>query len=196
MLKNFKTPSLSTLSWLVTLVLVVCNLLLIRQNSQLRGLVQDLEAAQRIQVGDKLSSFKASDLEGKPTEVRFAENNLKKIVLFSSISCPFCKKQNPNWNQLIKQVDRRKYEVVELFRDKEAREQVAAYLKANGFGNDESGEVFLVADSLLQGKKLNSTPVTLIVGENGVVERAWFGLWDNSAIADVNSSLDISIRPN
>jgi len=196
MLKNLKTPSLSTLSWIVTLVLVACNLLLIRQNSQLRGLVQDLEAEQRIQVGDKLSSFKGSDLEGKPTEVRFAENNLKKIVLFSSISCPFCKKQNPNWNQLIQQIDRRKYEVVELFRDREAHDQVAAYLKANGFGNEDSAKVFLIADSLLQGKKLNSTPITLIVGENGVVERAWFGLWDKSAIADVNSSLDISIQPN
>jgi thiol-disulfide isomerase/thioredoxin len=194
MLKKLKAPSLSSLSWTAMIILTLCNVLLIWQNSQLRKLVHELESEQRIQVGDKLGTLKGIDLEGKPVEVQFGENNFRKIVLFSSTSCPFCKKQNPKWNQLVGQINRQKYEVVTLFRDKEARSQVAAYLKANGFSNQDSDKVFLIADDFLNEKKLNSTPITLIVGNNGVVERAWFGLWNESAIADVNSSLDISVQ--
>lgn len=194
MLNKLKIPSLTSLSWVVMIALALCNVLLIRQNSQLRKLVQQLGSEQRIQIGDQLGPLKGTDLEGKPVEVRFGENNVRKIVLFSSTSCPFCKKQNPNWNQLAEQIDRRKYEVVTLFRDKEARSQVAAYLQANGFSNQDSGKVFFVSDEFLNEGKLNSTPITLIVGNNGVVERAWFGLWNKSAIAEVNSSLDVSVH--
>jgi thiol-disulfide isomerase/thioredoxin len=194
MLRKLKVPLLPVLSWVMVVILTLCNILLIRQNSQLRIAVQKLESEQRIQIGDKFGSFRGTDLEGKPVAVNFDENNLKKIVLFSSISCPFCKKQNPKWNQLIEKIDRQKYEVVELFRDKESRNQVAAYLKANSFSNEDSVKVFLVGDEFLKEKKLNGTPITLIVGQNGVVERAWIGLWNESAIAEVNSILDISIR--
>jgi glutaredoxin len=194
MLKRFL--SLATLSWAVVIVLTLCNVLLIRQNYQLRALVQGLESEQRIQVGDKLGPFWGSDLEGKPVDVRFDEAGVRKVIMFSSTTCPFCKKQNPNWNQLMEQIDRRKYEVVELFREREAGSRVADYLKANSLSNEGTSRVLLVGDDFLKEKKLNSTPVTLIVGKNGVVEKAWFGLWNNSAIAEVNSSLDISIQSN
>lgn len=189
-----KIFSQSVLSWVVVVMLTLCNVLLIRQNSQLRTAVHKLESEQRLQIGDKLGSFKGTDLDGNVMEVNFNANNLKKVVLFSSISCPFCKKQNPKWNQLIEKIDRQKYEVVELFRDKEPRNQVATYLKANSFSNGDLIKVFLVGNEFLKEEKLNGTPITLIVGQNGVVEKAWFGLWDESATSEVNSSLDISIQ--
>ena len=189
-----KLISLAALSWVMVIGLILCNVLLIRQNFQLRALVQRLEAEQRIQIGDKLGPFKGADLDGKSVELRFDGSQLKKVVLFSSINCSFCKKQNPKWNQLIEKIDRGKYEVVELFRERETQSQVAAYLKANSFPTGEAVKVFLLGDAPLTEEKLNSTPITLIVGENGVVEKAWFGLWNESATAEVNSALDISIQ--
>lgn len=193
MLKKLKVPSLSTLVWVVMIILTCCNILLIRQNLQLRVLVRKFESEQRIQVGDSLGRFSGTDLEGKPTEIRFNENNLKKVVLFSSTSCPFCKKQNPKWNQLIEKIDRAKYEVIEIFRDRETPKNVAAYLKAN-FSSENLAKVFLVGDKSLIEKKLNSTPITLVVGENGVVERAWIGLWDKSALSEVSSFINVPIQ--
>jgi peroxiredoxin len=194
MLKNLKLPSLAILSWVVVAILTLCNVLLMRQNSQLRTTVHKLESEQRIQAGDRLDSFTGTDLEGKPVEVKFDDNNLKKVVLFSSISCPFCQKQNPKWNQLIEKIDRRKYEVVELFRDNESRNQVAAYLKANSLSNEDLVKVFLAGNKFLKEEKLNGTPITLVVGQNGVVERAWVGLWDAAALTEVNSVLGLSIQ--
>lgn len=193
MFKKLTFPSLSVLSWVVVVILILCNGLLIRQNRQLRTVVRELEAEQKIQVGDKLLPFRAAGLDGQSLEVRFDENDVKKIVLFSSITCPFCKKQNPRWNQLIQQIDHQKYEVVELFRDREAASAVAAYLRANSPSND-SARVLLTADEFLQKAKLNTTPITLVVGRNGVVEKAWFGLWNASSTAEVNSFLGTSIQ--
>jgi len=193
MFKRLKIPSLSALSWVVAVILTLCNVLVIRQNWRLRAMVRELESEQKIQIGDRLLSLRAADLDGKPVEVNFDQNDVRKVVLFSSVTCPFCKKQNPRWNQLIQQIDHRKYEVIELFRDREARSQVAAYLRANGTSS-ESIRVLLIADDFLNKAKLNSTPLTLVVGKNGVVEKAWFGLWNESAVAEINSYLDISIH--
>ena len=194
MIKRPNILSLTVLSWAVMVSLTLCNVLLIRQNVQLRRIIQKLESEQRIQIGDRLGPLRGTDLEGRPVEVRFDGSKLKKIVFFSSTRCPFCKKQNPTWNQLIERVDRRKYEVVELFRDKEAPGQVAAYLKANSFLDEDMLKVFMVADDFLQEEKMNSTPVTLIVGENGVVERVWVGLLNESEAAAVNSFLGIAAQ--
>ena len=100
---------------------------------------------------------------------------------------------------MIRQVDSQKYEVVELFRDLEARDKVMNYLVNNGFIRDSSApelKVLFPNDAFLDENKMNSTPLTLVVGKDGTVEKAWFGLWNKSTIADVNSSLGISIQPN
>jgi glutaredoxin len=121
------------------------------------------------------------------------------LILYSSTTCPYCKKQNPLWTEMIRQVDGKKYEVVELFRDLEDRDKVMNYLVNNGFIKDSSTpelKILFPNDAFLDKNKMNSTPLTLIVGKDGTVEKAWFGLWNKSTIADVNSSLGISIQPN
>jgi peroxiredoxin len=193
MFKKLTLPSLSVLSWVVVVILTLSNVLLIRQNGQLRAVLGELEAEQKIQVGDKLAPFRAAGLDGQSVEVRFGENEVKKVVLFSSITCPFCKKQNPGWNQLIHQIDRQKYEVLEVFRNRERPSQIAAYLRVNSPDGD-SAKVLLTTDEFLQRAKLNTTPITLVVGRNGVVEKAWFGLWNDFSTAEVNSFLGTSIQ--
>jgi peroxiredoxin len=150
---------------------------------QLRALTQKLEAEQRLQAGDKLGPFKGAGLDGQAVEVRFDESGLNKVVLFSSTSCPFCKKQNPMWNQLMGKIDRSKYEVIEIFRNREPISQVSAYLKASGFPEGDAAKIILIGDEPLREEKLNSTPMTFIVGENGTVEKAWYGPWSGPTTA-------------
>lgn len=189
-----KLASPATLSWAMAIALILCNALLIRQNLQLRALTRKLEAEQRVQVGDKFGLFTGAGLDGTAAQVRFDEPGRKRVVLFSSISCPFCKQQNPMWNQLIEKLDHEKYEVVEIFRDGESVNRVAAYLKANGFSDGASARIFLIGDEPLREVKLNSTPITLVVGANGAVEKVWYGLWNRSTTAEVNSFLNVSIQ--
>jgi len=181
--------------WLILLALIVCNFLLIRQNLQLKADIKDLIAEQKIQVGAKFSEFKGVNLENNQIAFTYNQNKLKKIILYSSANCPFCKQQNPYWTEVIKQIDNQKYEVLELFRDREDKSKVASYLNANGYELENSSVKFLfLADEFLQENKLNSTPTTLLVNENGIVEKVWFGLWDKTIISEVNSSLGVSVQ--
>ena len=85
--------------------------------------------------------------------------------------------------------------MLELFRDREDKSKVASYLNANGYELENSSVKFLfLADEFLQENKLNSTPTTLLVNENGIVEKVWFGLWDKTIISEVNSSLGVSVQ--
>lgn len=196
MSEKLKIPSASVLSWVIIIILVLSSILLIRQNLQLRTTVEKLVAEQKIQIGEKFTAFNAVDLEDRPIEVNFNESKAKTILLFSSTTCPFCKKQNPYWNDVIKQIDYRKYQILEVFHEKEDKGKVIEYLKNNSLENEKSSlRILFLADEFLRKNKLNSTPITLIIGENGIVERAWFGLWSKSTITEVNSSLEISIQP-
>lgn len=154
---------------------------------------------QKIQIGQKLDQFDAVDIKNAPVKINFDAEAPKRLILYSSTSCPFCKKQNPLWNEMIRQVDGQKYEVLELFRDMDDREKVMNYLSSNGLMRDELPNglrVLFPKDDFLDKNKLKSTPITLVVDKDGTVEKAWFGLWNKSTISDVNSSLGISIQPN
>ncbi len=196
MLENLNISKTTLLIWLIPCALLVCNFLLIRQNLQLRSDIAGLIAEQKIQAGEVFSEVKGVDLVNNPVSVSFNENKTKKVIFFSSTSCPFCKKQNPYWNEFIKQADPQKYEVLGIFNSREDKNNVAEYLKNNGFTDEKlSFKVLLLGDDLLQKNKLQSTPITVVVGENGVVEKAWFGLWDKTIISEVNTSLGLSIQP-
>lgn len=59
----------------------------------------------------------------------------------------------------------------------------------NNYGYEEVGRpvrVLFSPDEELQKYKLSATPTTLVLNENGVVEKVWPGLWDRSMIAEVN----------
>lgn len=196
MSEKLEIPSVPALSWIIVALLILCNVFLIKQNLQLKTTVEELAAQRKVQVGEKFSAFNGFNLENQPVTVDFNEGNAKTILLYSSTTCPFCKKQNPYWNDVIKQIDNQKYQVLEIFHEKEDKNKVFDYLRNNNLDNGKSSlKVLFLPDRILQKYKLNSTPVTLIVGENGIVENAWFGLWNKSIITEVNSSLNVLIQP-
>lgn len=198
MLKKLTTWLASNLSWLLIALLIFCNILLFRQNLQLKASVEDFTAKQKIQTGEKIEPFNASDIKNNSVQYNFDNGISKKIIFFSSTTCPFCKKQNPLWNEVVKQANNKKYEILEFFRDVEDKDKVFNYLKNNGVVKDDSDlspKILFLKDEFLQKNKLNSTPITLIINENGVVEKTWFGLWNKAQIAEINDALDISIQP-
>lgn len=191
--------SLSNMSWVLVAGLIFCNIFLVVQNLRLKDRVNGLIAEQKIQIGHKLDQFEAVDIKNTAVKINYDDSTPKRLILYSSTTCPYCKKQNPLWNEMIRQVDSQKYEVLELFRDLEDKEKVMNYLVNNGFIKNNSEpdlKVLFPNDAFLDKNKMNSTPLTLVVDKDGTVEKAWFGLWNKSTIADVNSSLGISIQPN
>lgn len=150
----------------------------------------------KIQIGEKFESFAPVDFDNVALGVDFLKGERKKIILFSSTKCPFCKQQNPMWNDLVRQVDERGFEVLELFRESENREKVRQYLVSNGVIQDfpnRTPKIIFLDDESLEKNKLVTTPLTVVLNEEGVVEKVWFGLWNPKIVKDVNRTLGTSI---
>jgi thiol-disulfide isomerase/thioredoxin len=186
--RNFLSNSI----WIIGIALVVCNIFLIVQNLKLRSQIETLSSNPKIQTGENFSEFNAVDIEDNA--VIFSSAKLKKVILFTSTTCPYCKKQNPYWTQLLNQIDSQKYEIVELFNAAEERQVVSDYLKSIGHSADPKLKVVFSNSEDLQKYKLNVTPTTLVLNENGTVEKVWSGLWDKSKTDDVNSFFNSTIQ--
>ncbi len=190
MFKKFETASI--LSWLIVIALIACNGFLIRQNLRLRGMVDELNSERTVKIGDEFTDFKAFDTENKPLNFGLSKN--KKVILFTSTSYPFCKKQNPYWLQMLQQLDARKYETVEIFNAAEERPTVSNYVNSIGHSTIPNLYVLCSESENLQKYKLNATPTTLVLNEEGSVEKVWDGLWNKSKVEEVNSYLNLSVQ--
>ena len=98
---------------------------------------------------------------------------------------------------MIKQVDGQRYEIIEVFRDREDKENVLRYLKDGRIIQDRSDstpKIMFLDDDFLEKNKLVTTPLTVILSEHGIVEKVWFGLWSTKIVADVNATFGTSIR--
>ena len=189
MLKNVKIMSL--ISWLMIVGLVICNVVIIRQNLELRETVERQELEKRVQIGDSFNEFQAVDDNNKSINL-VSSKPLKKILFFSSTTCPFCLKQNPYWTQVAAQTDFDKYEIFTLFNDREEHIKANEYLKQNGYTS--SVQPLYSNGEILQKYKLNGTPATVIINENGVVEKSWSGLWDKTTVSEVENYFHIKIN--
>jgi peroxiredoxin len=183
---------LSNSIWVIGIILVVCNIFLVVQNLQLRDKIEILSSNPKVEIGEQFSKFNAIDIENHG--VNFSSAKIKKIVLFTSTTCPYCKKQNPYWTQMLNQVDSQKYEVLEIFNSAENRQKVSEYLRMIGHSDNPKLKVVFSNNEDLQKHKLSLTPTTVVLNENGLVEKVWSGLWDKSKIEDVNSYFNSTIQ--
>jgi peroxiredoxin len=177
----------SVFGWILIVVLIACNGLLIRQNRQLRTVVDNLSRDQSVQVGENFGNFRSVDLTNKSITL-YSEGRTRKLILFFNTQCPFCKKQNSHWTELLRQLHSQAFEVVALFNSREDPRVASDYLK--NYGYEDVGlplRVLFSEDDVLREYKLGATPLTLVVNENGIVEKVWPGLWSRVMIAEVNS---------
>lgn len=185
-------------SWLtfgLILILAVINLLLIRQNLDLRkqlaagGRTLDL-TTNSLKPGDVVSSVVATDLDGHPYQLQYKKDGRHHLLLFFSANCRYCEKQAPLWRDLLDKVDSNRFAVLGVVSDKEEKGLVSAHADAAGYFKTKTPLpiVFFKNDSL-GSYKLTATPTTLLIDEGGTVEHAWVGKWDDASAMEVAIAL-------
>jgi peroxiredoxin len=181
--------------WAMLVVLAACNLLLIRQNLQLRAQLNSPEPPS-LQPGEKVPSFSAQGLRGETIEVNYGRAGRKRVLLYFTPKCPYCHGQFAYWRELLEHADRDRFEVIGIARDKEDRAKLEEYLRRYGCDGASPTplRVALVSDEVRRSYKLSATPITLIVAGDGAVERAWEGRWDAAQAAEAGRlfGLDLS----
>lgn len=188
-------------SWLTaSLILILCvvNLLLIKQNLDLRkqlaagGRTIDL-TTNVLKAGDVVSSVTATDLDGNPYQLEYKTDSRKRILLFFSPHCPYCVQQSPLWRDLLEKVDRTRFMVVGVVSDSEDKRSVSAHVDASGYSKAKLPLPIVFFDNEMLGTyKLTATPTTLLIDKDGKVEHNWVGKWDETSAKEVAAAVKLN----
>ncbi len=178
--------------WLLGILVVglaIVNVLLIRQNAQMRNELSK-QQPQKLEKGDVFQNFVAKDSNGNQININFSENSPKRFLLYFTPSCPYCKHQFPEWKELISQAKDKNIEVLGVMSENEDKKAIENYLNSFDCGIDSSTplQVLFVPDETLRNYKLSLTPTTLLLSGNGIVEQSWIGKWNET---DKNLALNL-----
>jgi peroxiredoxin len=195
MTENKISPQKSWLSIGLILILCVVNLLLIKQNLDLRkqlaagGRTIDL-TTNFLQPGDVVAPVTATYLDGRPYQLDYKKDGRQRLLLFFSPNCPYCQQQSPLWRDLLEKVDSQRFTVIGVVSDREDKRLVSAHADEAGYFKTKTPLPLVFFDSESLGSyKLSATPTTLLINEDGRVEHAWVGKWDETSAMEVAAAL-------
>ena len=185
-------------SWItIGLILPLClvNLLLIKQNLDLR---KQLAAGARtldlttnvLKPGDVVPPVTTTDLDGRSYQLAYNKDGRYRLLLFFSPNCPYCQQQSPLWRDLLDNIDSNRFTVVGVVSDKENKQFVSSHADGAGYFKTKTPlPVVFFDDESLGTYKLTATPTTVLIDEDGKVEHAWVGKWDQSRATEVAAAL-------
>lgn len=166
------------------------NILLIRQNIQLRG---ELTKAQQrgLRAGEQVPPFSAAGLDGRPVRISYTGGGPKRVLIYFTSTCRFCRAQFPYWKEALEHAESNGYEVMGLVDETEDRAKLAEYLREMGCSADSQKplKVALVPEAIKLSYQLSATPITLLVNNEGTVQNAWVGQWSVSDAGEAGTSL-------
>lgn len=180
--------------WILVVVLGITNVMLLQQNRAMRQRLKPVGPAV-LQEGDRVSAFAARDLEGDLLTITYSGRGPKRILFYFTPTCRFCVKQFAYWRNIISQIDSARFEVIGIVNDLEDIPKLKSFLNEMKCSRESATplKVMLVPDEMLLNYKLTLTPLTMIVSNNGIVEQAWVGLWDETSISAATLTLGITV---
>jgi peroxiredoxin len=177
------------------LILMVINLLLIRQNLDLRRQLasggRTLDVTENVlRPGDVVTAVTATDLNGQHYQLDYKKDGRRHLLLFFSPHCPYCEEQSPLWRDLLEKVDHDRFRVLGVVSDREDPRLVSEHAESAGYFKTKTPLPVVFFDSESLGNyKLTATPTTLLIDEEGKVEQAWVGRWDRTKATEVAAAL-------
>jgi peroxiredoxin len=186
---NAKRDNFSWFVMVLGIVLLVLNVKLIQQNKMLGTQATTSAQSMHLKPGTELPALAGYDVEGKPLTIGYGEDPRKTLLLVFSPQCRACKENMPNWQAILKQIDRDAYRVVAAsVRTEETRK----YLQQYGIS-----DLPAIADVDLKVKaayNMSVAPQTILISPNGVAERVWIGRFNDDDKHDLGAILNIELQ--
>lgn len=177
--------------WGMVIILAVSNGLLLRQTLQLRNLLKKFEPS-RLRAGDKLESFSALGLHDEKIAVDFASDAPRRVLLFLSPDCPYCREQFNYWKRIIDMAPVKGFQVVAVAMNSEDRSKLTAYLTSMGCPADsKTFRVALIPEEVRRRYKFSITPTTLVISSDGKADAVWSGLLKPSDVEAASAILGL-----
>ena len=189
-----KITKLSVALFALFVVMTGADVLLLRQNLQLRKQLRG--NANEPEIGMSLRSFAAKDLDGQPVQLGNTGAGPKRIYLYFTPKCKYCREQFPYWKTIVKEAPSHNLEVIGLVKASEDKTALNAYLREMALSTDSPTplRVAFIPEDLQRDYKLFATPTTLVADTSGVIEKSWVGAWRANQFAEVNAALDFRVN--
>jgi peroxiredoxin len=181
--KNTQAISLALVA-----TLILSNVLLLIQNLKLRSQLES-RSPTAVKEGEKVGPVFAKDLSGNIVSIKYDGTGQKRVLLFFSTTCPYCHKQFPYWKKILSEVDQSQYKVTALTTESDA-DAIRKYIHAM---DCDQLEVLSIPPDAAQRYKFIMTPITLVINQNGVVERAWTGMWKDNSLASASKYFALNL---
>jgi peroxiredoxin len=165
--------------------LCVVNGLLLKQNLSLKAAIAS-QQPEFLTPGQQVPSFTANTLSGQRQFVSFADHPKTVFLVFAS-DCPACQRSLPYWKALKDACDRYQYQVYGVSLDN--RPNTKDLLTANGVNIEVFGNPSAEFKKLY---KLNLTPLTIVIDNQGKVEKIWAGAFNENTKTEMETYFGIS----
>lgn len=164
--------SYSVFLHLVVVALAVEVYILASQNKELK---KEISAAGRqpelLKEGDAVPPFWATTVDGKSQEISYNESGRLHLLFVFNTTCPACKENLPNWNEISQKRNNRACAVVGV--SFHSLELTKKYVLEKGV----KFEVLVPRDSVfVKNYKPNAIPQTLLIERGGKVRKVWTGI--------------------
>jgi hypothetical protein len=167
-------------------VLVVINFMLIQQNRALKTYAGTSKSYTQLQPETMLPPLDGTDPDGKKVSVGYEQENRKTLMLVFSPRCRACNENMPNWQALLKKIDRNAYRVVAVSL---MADGAGEYLERYGIDNLITIAEIDPADKATYN--LTLTPQTVLIDSDGKAEKVWLGILGDEKIADIERTLNV-----
>jgi peroxiredoxin len=175
-------------------IMTTADVLLLRQNLQLRKQLQS--DSRKPEEGMSLRAFMAKDLEGQPVQLGNTGSGPKRVYLYFTPACKYCREQFPYWKTIVKEAASHNLEVIGLVKEGEDKTALNAFLQEMACSSNSTTplRVVFIPEALRSEYKLSATPITLIADNRGVIEQSWIGAWRANDFPQVNSALNFRVN--
>jgi peroxiredoxin len=163
--------AIEILLWIAALGVLAENVVLLRQNRQLRE-----AAAPRIAAGTQLQVLSATTLDGRVQPVSLPSADSKLLIITFSPGCPACQANQDGWLKLADALQQKSVRILWVSRD--PIEITRDYCVKHGIRLSDTLADPSFRTYLQLG--LARVPNTVLVGANGMVEKVWPGRLDQA----------------
>jgi peroxiredoxin len=187
---NIKTMkrTRSILWWLLLVAVVGLNLLLLKQNRDLKILIAKSPREAVVKPGQVLPALHGKTINGESLTVSYGNDTRKTVLLVFSPGCDFCSQNMPNWHKIMRSLDPSAYRVVALSTRSDGSRQ---YLETYGLNAIPAITELDPKDRV--SYELNITPETILIDSAGKVEAVWAGVFGEAERQQIKEMLGVDL---
>jgi hypothetical protein len=164
----------------LTVLLMVINVALIRQDRRLAATAKTYEASMHLKVGDTVPPLSGTGPVGGAVTVTYEPSEPKTLLLVFARSCGACVMNWPAWQSVMNRLDPKHTRLVGVSLDNGGLS--GQYLQQMGMTTKTS----MIPDIMsVIGYRFRYTPQTILIGSDSKVEGIWSGVLNAHQINEV-----------